>query len=170
MYYWSLSPNLTAYIFVDFHHFLLLLLFFWQSLTCSLLLFCNACREGLANVQTLPSSREILGRCETLVVQGRKEIVSQGPSKRLGREPERLYPNPDPLFMNKANLCQSLQRCITVGLTTDATVQQTSFLLNCPHLPRRIFSMAITNSCATGRKMPHNFKQPILYTWQLARR
>merc|ERR1719253_690197 len=39
-------------------------------------------------------------------------------------------------------------------------------LLNCPHTPRRILSMAITNSCAAGREMPRTSKQPILYTWQ----
>ena len=38
-------------------------------------------------------------------------------------------------------------------------------LLNCPHTPRRIFSMAITNSCVAGREMSRTSKQPMLYTW-----
>ena len=29
-------------------------------------------------------------------------------------------------------------------------------LLNCPHPPRRIFSMAITNSCAVGKDAEHS--------------
>ena len=39
------------------------------------------------------------------------------------------------------------------------------WLLNFPHLPRRIFSMHITNSCPAGREMPHTSKHPILYAW-----
>ena len=42
---------------------------------------------------------------ENLVVQGRQEIVSQCPSTRLAREPERLYPGLGPPSINKANLC-----------------------------------------------------------------
>ena len=40
--------------------------------------------------------------------------ISQGPSTRRVREPERLYPGPDPPFTNKANLHQFLRRYVTV--------------------------------------------------------
>ena len=38
------------------------------------------------------------------------------------------------------------------------------FLVKSPTHPRRIFSMAITNSCAAGREMPRTSKQTVLYT------
>ena len=34
---------------------------------------------------------------------GSNLMISQGPSTRLGREPECLYPGPDPPSTNKAN-------------------------------------------------------------------
>ena len=157
---------------------------------------------------------------------GGATCLSQGPSARLGREPERLYSGPNPPSTSKGNLRYCLRRNVTVsrldkgrnvGLTPlswglgsgicffkNCNSINSMFYRDCndsliewcvsrlhdvgqrfealarPRLgvselclvrlspplppPRRIFSMAIINRCATGREMPRTNKQPILYT------